>query len=81
MSEAELRADKRTADRLHAGVEKTYLCLLAACLKQLRLEPDGRKTASTLVGYVQELGVDIDDDTVRKYLKKIRDALDSRCAG
>jgi len=73
-------------DSLRAMVDKgmttternTLLTIIAALCKYERLDPQGRGAAQRLMEMTDDLGAHVDDETIRKHLAKIPDALETR---
>lgn len=56
----------------------TLLTIIAAFCKYESIDPQGRGTATEIMKMTDDLGVHVDDGTVRRWLKTIPDALESR---
>lgn len=77
----DLAKDTRMLDRinqnsLHSRERNTLLVLIAALCRANSIDYERRGIAKQLVGLVDEIGMSISDDTVRKILKDIPQALD-----
>jgi len=56
----------------------TLLTIIAAFCKYESLDPAARGTATDIAKMTQDLGATVSDDTVRRWLKMIPDAIESR---
>jgi hypothetical protein len=56
----------------------TLLTIIAALCNYSAIKPDDRGAASQIAKLTEEIGATVSDDTVRRWLKQIPDALESR---
>ena len=69
----------RDVEKLLTTTERTSLLLIIAALcKNKLIDPVGRDAVAKIQGFLTSLDVTMDDDTVRKILKKIPDAIERR---
>lgn len=81
-----LREFEQTVNNTPTNTEKplttternTLLTIIAALCDYSAIDPTGRSTAGQIAKLSEELGAPVTDDTVRKVLAKIPDALESR---
>lgn len=63
---------------LSATERNTLLVLIGAMCKELKIDPNQRGVAGSLVAMTENLGASLSDDTIRSILKQIEDAVSSR---
>lgn len=82
----EMDAMRGERDSLRAMVDKaltaternTLLTIIAALCKHHELDPQARGAAQRIMKMTDDLGAHVDDETIRKHLAKIPDALETR---
>ena len=70
--EAAVSRDIGTTERI------TLLTIIAALCKYSAIDPEGRGAAIQMAKLTEEFGAAVTDDTIRKVLKQIPDAVESR---
>lgn len=70
---------KKTVDKGFTTTERnTLLTIIAALCDYSAIKPDDRGAASQIAKLTEEIGAAVSDDTVRRVLAKIPDALETR---
>jgi uncharacterized membrane-anchored protein YjiN (DUF445 family) len=58
--------------------KRTMLTIIAALCQRAGIDPEGKGVARQIKEATEELGAPVDDETIRKLLKEIEDAVESR---
>jgi len=73
-----VESQEATNKELKNTERKTLLTIIAALCEHERIDWQGRGASQNIMRMTDDLGAHVDDETIRKVLKKIPDALEAR---